>query len=119
MKAYVIGVITVFIVALPLESYAKDWEHVRSVRFDQFVVVDKSKEADERVYRDAARALCIPGKHCFIHFWSDRRHVPAGYPMTDAQANAMVASYTKNPTNGFEQLLWNCRIKNDPKKCFR
>lgn len=101
------------------KSSAKYWEHVRSIRFDQFVVVDKSKEADERVYLEAARALCIPGKHCFIHFWSDRRHVPVGYPMTDTQANAVVASYTKNPTNGFEQLLLNCRIKNDSKNCFR
>ena len=100
-------------------DYAKYWERAGSVRFDQFVVVDKSKEADEQVYRNAAGALCNPSKHCYIHFWSDRRHVPTAYPMTDIQANTMVASYTKNPTNGFEKLLLNCRIKNDPKYCFR
>lgn len=85
----------------------------------QFVLVAKAREADTVVYQRAIRALCKAGKHCYLLFWSDRREVPQRLPMTDRQASTQVASYTKNPKTGFEEMLWNCRIKNDPRSCFR
>lgn len=95
------------------------WELIRMLRMDALVVIDKEKETDVGVYQKAARALCVPGKHCFISFWSDRRYVPSSFPMTDEQVDAQIASYTKNPTTGYDKLLWNCRIKNDLDNCFR
>ncbi len=106
------------LVAVP-QADTSGWELLRTQGMMQFVLVAKPREADPAVYRRAIRALCKPGKHCFLLFWSDRRQVPSRMPMTDRQASAQVASYTKNPATRFEEMLWNCRIKNDPQTCFR
>lgn len=119
MREHLTAAVIAFATLLPFESYAKDWELVRTQGKMLLVVVDKAKEANEQIYQDAIRALCVPGKICSIQFWSDRRHVPSNWPMTDAQSDALVASYMKNPNSGFEQFLLSCLIKNDPDKCFR
>lgn len=107
------------LLALPHLALAADWDLIRTQGMTHMAAVSKTKEASEATYRDAIRALCKPGQHCYVMIWSDRKQVPAKLPMTDAQSAAQVASYTKNPVTGFEELLWNCRLRNDPKMCFR
>ena len=86
----------------------------------KFVVVNPAKESDYAVYNDAVRALCKPDEVCRIQFWTDKRLVPTTADlMTSMEADGVVADYTRNPSTGFEQLLVNCRIDNDPHKCFR
>jgi hypothetical protein len=100
------------------EDTKKDWELVRTIgAMQQIVVVDKNKETNEQIYKNAIRALCIPGKHCYVQFWSDRLLTPDSFPLTDAQLDARNASYLKNPTSGLEEFNWDCRIKNEPGKC--
>ena len=118
MKAFLASAIITFSALLPLESYANDWELVRTHYMLQLVAVDKEKESDKDVYRDAWRTLCTLGERCFILFWSDRDQIPLNLPMNDAQASAQVASYTRNPHTGYTKFLWNCRIRNDPENCF-
>ncbi|HEY6926165.1 MAG TPA: hypothetical protein VI653_21965 [Steroidobacteraceae bacterium] len=84
----------------------------------KLVYVAKAEETDRAVYQDAIRSLCSAGGYCYILFWSNRRLVPAVVPMSDAEANAEVASYTHNPTTGFDEFLLTCRIEKDPHKCF-
>ena len=84
----------------------------------KLVYVAKTKEADRAVYQDAIRSLCRTGEYCYISFWSTRALVPARIPMSDAEARAQVASYTRNPTTGFNEFLLTCRIEKDPNKCF-
>ncbi len=97
---------------------SQDFELVRTQGMMQLVLVNKSRESDPDVYKQAIASLCPTGDYCYLHFWSDRNSVPSAWPMTDSQVDARVASYTRNPKTGFDEMLWNCRIKNDPKVCF-
>jgi hypothetical protein len=96
---------------------SRDYELMRTQGMMQLVLVNKSREFDPDVYKQAIAALCPNGAFCYLHFWSDRNSVPSSWPMTDAQVDARVAMYTRNPTTGYEEMSWNCRIKNDPKVC--
>jgi hypothetical protein len=125
MKTFFTVAIVAFATLIPLggcgkNETKKDWELVRTIgAMQQIVVVDKTKDAKEQIYKDAIQTLCIPGKHCYIQFWSDRQLTPNSLQMTDAQLDARNASYVKNPVSGLEEFNWNCRIKNDPGKCIR
>ncbi len=96
----------------------RDWELVRTQGMMKLVHVAKTKEADRAVYQDAIRSLCRAGEYCFISFWSTRALVPARLPMSDAEAKAQVASYTRNPSTGLDEFLLTCRIEKDRNKCF-
>lgn len=117
-----LGLVVLFLVSAfsfaPTHAYAKDWELVLTQGKIKRVLIDKAKEKDQQIYRNAIVALCVPGDFCFIQFWSDRFLIPNKPIMTDAQAVAQVADYKKNPKTGYEAFLWNCRINNDPKNCF-
>ena len=95
------------------------WELKGGQGMMQFVLVDKAKERSEPVYQDAIHKLCEPENICALHFWSDERFIPVKYTsMSDAEANAEVAIYGRNPLTGLTNFMWNCRINNDPNKCF-
>jgi phosphatidate phosphatase APP1 len=100
------------------QSRQKDWQIVRTQGMMKLVLVTKSKERDRSVYQDAIKSLCTPGGYCYILFWSSRASVPKRIPMSDAQAQAQVASYTHNPTTNFDEFLMTCRIEKNPNKCF-
>jgi hypothetical protein len=52
-----------------------------------------------------ARRLCTGQNACFVHFWTDERRAARAVPMTDAQADAMVASYNINHNSGYDQFV--------------
>jgi hypothetical protein len=99
-------------------EHAADWELVRTQRRMKLVVVSKTRQGDIALYKEAIQGVCGNGQMCIVHFWTDRKRVPATIPMSTAELKAKTASYTRNPNTGFEQFLWNCRIKNDPNQCF-
>jgi hypothetical protein len=103
---------------LAVPCSAADWQQLGGQGMMKFVLISKSKESDQATYRSAIRSLCGTSGYCYISFWSEKALVPARLPMTDAQIDGQVASYTRNPTTGFEELLWNCRLRIDPKNCF-
>lgn len=96
----------------------RNWELVRTQGMMKLVHVAKANENDRSVYRNAIRSLCSAGEYCYISFWSTRALVPARLPMSDAEAQAQVASYTRNPSTGLDEFLPTCRIEKDPNKCF-
>jgi hypothetical protein len=97
---------------------SRDWELVRTQGMMKLVYVAKAKENNRSVYQNAIRSLCMAGEYCYISFWSIRALVPARLPMSDAEAQALVASYTRNPSTGLDEFLLTCRIEKDPHKCF-
>jgi hypothetical protein len=118
------SVYLVFFAALRLASMscdarAEDWNVVRTQGMVKLVVISKARERDYSLYKDAVRKLCPTDRHCGVQFWSDRRYVPSGSPldMTDAQLNARLAAYIQNPRTGYRELVYDCRIKSDPKYC--
>ncbi len=96
----------------------KNWELVRTQGMMKLVHIANTKEGDRAVYQDAIRSLCTAGEYCSIGFWSTRALVPGRLPMSDAEAKAQVASYTRNPSTGFDEFLLACRIEKDRNKCF-
>jgi len=88
---------------------------------NKLILIPKAKERNYSVYEDAIRRLCPADLHCFLHFWSERRSIPAGFlsEMSDAQENARLATYIQNPKTGVRELVYHCRIKFDPNYCRR
>jgi hypothetical protein len=117
MKALYLIIFITFIFPLT-SSYGKDWEMERIVGKVAMVYVSKEKENDVQVYKDAVNDLCKKGQFCMIMFWSNKKHIPTSFPMSDKQEKELNASYTFNPKTGYKKLLWNCRIVNDPSQCF-
>lgn len=86
----------------------------------QFILVDKSKSQSNATYQDAIHVLCKNESICALHFWVDKRYIPINYSrMSDEEANAETAIYGRNRNTGLENFMWNCRIKNEPDKCFK
>ncbi len=119
MLRFIVFSAITFLFLLPSTLFAKDWEKVKTQGKMEFVVVSKEKEADEDVYIDAIRNLCKRGQFCKVMFWSDRSLVPTTWPMTDKQSDGVTVDYVHNPNNNFTQFLWNCRIVNEPSRCFK
>jgi|SRR5712664_2900354 len=97
---------------------SSDWELVRTQGMMKLVYIVRAKENDRAVYQNAIGSLCKAGDYCYISFWSTRKMVPLRWPMSEAEANAQVGSYTHNPSTGFDEFLLTCRIEKDPNKCF-
>ena len=106
-------------VIFPASVRAQDWEVVRTQGMNKLILIPKAKERNYSVYEDAIRRLCPADLHCFLHFWSERRSIPAGFlsEMSDAQENARLATYIQNPKTGVRELVYHCRIKFDPNYC--
>ena len=84
----------------------------------KLVWIAKDVEGRRDVYSKAIADLCPTNGYCYLLFWSSRDMVPKSMPMTEKQADAQVAAYTFNPTNGFKQLLLSCRLDRNPNECF-
>ena len=73
--------------------------------FNAFVVVDKGFASDTTALRSIADELCEGHPICIVLFWDDRNKAATSLPMTDAQVNALVATYNRNENTNFTQLL--------------
>jgi hypothetical protein len=75
---------------------------------DAFVVVlDKNVGANK--FPALALAACGQKDFCKFMGWTDPRKAPKGFPIEEAQHQALSFSYLRNRSNGFEKMLWNCR----------
>jgi hypothetical protein len=99
-------------------AYAADWEKVGSRGMMEFVVIAKEHEANEKAYLDIISNICMPGEFCHVMFWTDKKDVPSSWPMTEEQKDAMTVDYFYNANSDETIFLWNCRIVDDPEKCF-
>jgi len=87
-----------------------------------WVLIDRNKMMSEQLYRNAISHICASGTWCMVVFWTDEQIMPKGNPqyalLTEAQADAYIATFTRNPSTGVEQLLFACSVINDPSRCF-
>jgi hypothetical protein len=73
-----------------------------------FVVVDVKGVPNAQAQSDClniARKLCAGMTGCTVGFWTDRNKAGRSLPLTDVQAEAEIAAYTKNVNTGMDQLI--------------
>ena len=64
-----------------------------------FTVAPESVMADRSAVLTYARRTCADDE-CFVLFWTDTSKAASGFPITDREADAMVASYHRNRSGG-------------------
>ena len=65
-----------------------------------FVISPESVMTDREATLAFSRRLCGNAEVCFVLFWTDPSKVAAGFPITEREAGAMVASYRRNRSTG-------------------
>jgi len=69
------------------------------------VVVDSKTSTDRAALQGISKSLCGNKDFCYIWFWDDLSKAPTTVPLTDAQDQAIIATYGLNKSTGYEQLL--------------
>lgn len=96
------------------------WRHAGKTGMRQFVVVAPAVSTDAAALKQAADKVCDAGKPCVVLFWPEGEVVPTKMPMTQAQKQAVVAQYFRNPATGSEELLLKCSADEaNGHKCLR
>jgi len=93
-------------------SYAQDWSVAGKRGIMTFVVINKEKEKDERIYQEAISSLSVDGDFCKILFWSNKKDVPISWPMTEDERKAIIADYFYNENSGEKKFILNIAIIN-------
>jgi hypothetical protein len=119
MRHWLPAIIGLSLSCVSFDALSKDWELVSSSSLNHFVLVDASKATNRRFFENIADELCVPSKYCYVLFWTDPRMVARKLPMSDAQADALVANFANNPSTKHRELLLHCRIDPNPDQCFR
>jgi len=89
---------------------SRPWRLVGAQGTMRFAVIS-GELANEDTYRDAMAALCGTATVCRVNFWSDSRMAPTQLPLSDQQAAAQVASWSRNLNTGHNELRIACRIR--------
>lgn len=69
-------------------------------QFAHFVVASAQSMRNRTAVLAFARSVCGNQRICFVHFWTSEAKAGRRTPMTDRQANAIVASYNRNLNTG-------------------
>jgi hypothetical protein len=71
-----------------------------------FVVAPESAMSNRRAMLAYSRRACAAGDEqiCFVLFWPNESNAARGFPLTSGQADAMVASYTRNRSTGYDDF---------------
>lgn len=67
-----------------------------------FVVAPESVMGDRSVVLAYSRRTCAQELVCFVLFWTDASKAARSFGITDSEAGALVASYTRNRSSGRE-----------------
>ena len=67
-----------------------------------FVVAPESVMRDRNVVLSYSRRTCADADQhvCFVFFWTDESKAARTFPISDSEADAMVASYNRNRSTG-------------------
>ena len=66
-----------------------------------FVLAPESLMVDPNAVLAYSRRTCADNDEvCFVFFWSDESKAARGFPITDREADAIVASYNRNHSAG-------------------
>jgi hypothetical protein len=81
------------------------------------VVVDQKNNANESVYRRAAKDLCGDETFCDVMFWDDPAKAPASLPASNDAFAAQTAEWRQNLQTGGRELLIACRLVSNRTPC--
>lgn len=79
----------------------------------EYVVVAEEKKSEKETYLKAIDSICVPLQFCHVMFWTDAKHVPTAWPMTDEQKQAMALEYFYNANSDEKIFTWNCDVIDD------
>jgi hypothetical protein len=105
--------------AIPAVALAGGWKQLAAEGFRHFVLVDGAAAGNEAVYREAASAVCATGKPCLVLYWSDEGKSASKMPLSNAQSQAVVAQFRRNPASGQDELLTRCTGNDAAERCLK
>ena len=82
------------------QSAKPEFREVAVDRIQHFVVASPATMRKRVAVLAFARQLCGSQRICFVHFWTAASKAGRRIPMSDSQADAMVASYNRNLNTG-------------------
>jgi hypothetical protein len=67
-----------------------------------FVVAPRALMGDRNAVLAYSRRSCLEEQVCFVHFWVDASKAAKRFPISDSEAEAIVASYDRNRSTGHD-----------------
>ena len=116
--------VLLMLVALSIAPFAQaektDLELVSQQGVAYFFTLSKPWIRDQAYVERTARAFCSDKQVCRFHVWEKGSTTPRGYPMTDKEIAAEVASFEQNKSTKLSRMNWSCKVfRHLPKgQCF-
>lgn len=98
-----IPVLVVMAFNVTCASAQPKFEKISGQGFNEFVWISPSATSAD--YAAAINDVCETRDICFVRFWDDAANAGNKLPMTDSQADAMVASYARNRRVGVDKYI--------------
>jgi hypothetical protein len=76
-------VASALVLAQPMTAAAAEDDCTVKSRSNAVVLMHCKAQLDDKVWADAAKAACEPGKACNVWIWEDRGMIPLTAPETD------------------------------------
>jgi hypothetical protein len=70
-----------------------------------YVVVNPETSNNRSDLLSISKYICNNKEACYINFWDNINLAAKSYPITDAQDQAIIATYGLNKSTGYEELL--------------
>lgn len=85
-----------------------------------FFTLSKPWAADKKYIRNLSENFCADKPVCFTHIYLTGTAAPKGFPLSDSEVAAEIATYNRNKNTGAERMLWSCsRFPDEPSStCF-
>lgn len=93
------------------------WEKVGSQGIIHFVRIARDQVGDASVFRQAYIESCAGTRLCQVKYWTSDASIPTRLPMSQQQADSMIASYVLNRSTGVDRLSFKCTLRKEP-DCF-
>ena len=94
-----------------------DYKLIRTQGQMKMVSVSTSFVENSENYAAIVSAECPSGKFCKILFFENVSSV--SFPLSDSDLGAQVASYSRNPSSGLDELMYACSLGiADSQNCF-
>lgn len=101
------------------QDSSKEWQVVRVIGKNLNIVVIKPEAVTEKMIESIIKEVCSDGRWCAVGFFDNAAVTPRKIPLSDQALDAQIASYVFNPYTGHKQLLFSCKIVNDPNRCYK
>lgn len=73
-----------------------------------FFTVSNPWASDKNYVLNTAERFCSDKPVCIAHFYLTGTASPKGFPLSDSEVEAEIATYNRNKNSGLNRVLWNC-----------